>query len=164
MPVPSLITELSTTAGLNSPPGGEDVFPQLDNYLRAHAAFIAQLRATTATEKYQIACSDLTSDLAIDPEAAYFRIQQPLIVSDVRASVLEASATGPVEIDIHVNGVSMFSTLLTIDQGETTSTTAAVPAVISTTALPDDALIVVKITAPGVSARGLIVAIQGMAG
>jgi hypothetical protein len=46
MPVPSLITELSVTAGLNNPPGGEDVFPQLDNYLRAHAAFIAQLKAS----------------------------------------------------------------------------------------------------------------------
>lgn len=44
MAVPSSIDELSTTAGLNAPAGGEDVFPQLDNYLRSHAAFIAFLR------------------------------------------------------------------------------------------------------------------------
>ena len=163
MPVPSLITELSVTAGLNNPPGGEDVFPQLDNYLRAHAAFIAQLRQTIASEKYQIACSDLTSDLEVDPEAAYFRIQQALTVSEVRASVIEASASGAVEIDIEVNGVSMFSTPLTIDAGETTSVTAAVPAVLSTTSLPNDALILIKIDSPGAGARGLIVAIQGTA-
>lgn len=43
MPVPSLITDLSTTAGSNSPAGSES--PALiDDYLRAHASFIAGLR------------------------------------------------------------------------------------------------------------------------
>jgi hypothetical protein len=41
--VPEAITDLSTTAALNSPAGGENVFPQLDNYLRAAFSFIAQL-------------------------------------------------------------------------------------------------------------------------
>lgn len=44
MPVPASITDLSTTAGSNSPPGSESP-ATLDDYLRAHAAFIAQLRA-----------------------------------------------------------------------------------------------------------------------
>lgn len=44
MPVPASITDLSTTAGGNSPPGSESP-ATLDDYLRAHAAFIAQLRA-----------------------------------------------------------------------------------------------------------------------
>ncbi len=161
MPVPSNIEDLSTIAGLNVPVGGENVFPQLDNYLRAHAAFIAQLRQTIQTEKYQIACSDLTSDLEINPEAAYFRIQQPIRISDVRASVLEASVSGAITIDITVNGVSMFSTKLTIDQDETTSTTAAVPYVATIDTLANDDLIVIKIDAPGAGARGLIVSIQG---
>lgn len=43
MPVPSLITELSQTAGSNSPAGSESPITT-DDYLRAHAAFIAQLR------------------------------------------------------------------------------------------------------------------------
>lgn len=44
MPVPAAITDLSTTAGSNSPAGGES--PILtDDYLRAHASFIAQLYA-----------------------------------------------------------------------------------------------------------------------
>lgn len=44
MTVPSTINDLSTTAGSNSPGGGENPFPDLDNILRAHASFIAQLR------------------------------------------------------------------------------------------------------------------------
>lgn len=41
MPVPSSITELSTTPGSNYPTGTESP-SSLDDYLRAHAAFIAQ--------------------------------------------------------------------------------------------------------------------------
>lgn len=43
MPVPASITDLSTTAGSNSPPGSESP-ATIDDYLRTHAAFIAQLR------------------------------------------------------------------------------------------------------------------------
>ncbi len=43
MPVPTLITSLSTTAASNSPDGSESVITT-DDYVRAHAAFIAQLR------------------------------------------------------------------------------------------------------------------------
>jgi hypothetical protein len=42
MPVPAAITDLSTVAASNSPAGGDTVTPNLDNYLRAHASFIAQ--------------------------------------------------------------------------------------------------------------------------
>lgn len=44
MPVPASINDLSTTAGSNSPPGNEQVFPQLDDYLRTVFSFIASLR------------------------------------------------------------------------------------------------------------------------
>jgi hypothetical protein len=44
MPVPTLITDLSTTAGSNSPAGTDAIGTDADNYVRAHAAFIAQLR------------------------------------------------------------------------------------------------------------------------
>lgn len=45
MPVPTTIADLSETAASNSPSGTETVFPGADNYLRAHAAFIAQLQS-----------------------------------------------------------------------------------------------------------------------
>lgn len=44
MPVPSSITDLIQTAGSNSPAGGDSVFPNLDNYIRAIESFIAVLR------------------------------------------------------------------------------------------------------------------------
>ena len=45
MPVPSLITDLSTTAASNSPAGGESARGTIDDYFRAHASFIAQTHA-----------------------------------------------------------------------------------------------------------------------
>lgn len=50
MAVPTSITDLSTTASSNSPAGTEAVLPNLDNYLRAHAAFIAQLSADSLSK------------------------------------------------------------------------------------------------------------------
>lgn len=44
MAVPTLITDLSTTAATNSPAGSENVFPNLDDYLRAQSAFLASVR------------------------------------------------------------------------------------------------------------------------
>lgn len=161
MPVPSVLADLSVTAGLNNPPGGEDVFPQLDNYLRAHAAFIAQLRQSIQTTKYQIACSDLTTSLTTTTTAAYFRIQQALEAVTVRASLLTASSSGLVTVDVKKNGVSMLSTLLTIDVGEKTSETATTPAVLSSTTLADDDEITIAITVAGTGAKGLVVSLQG---
>ena len=111
--------------------------------------------------KYQLSCSNLENDLEAGLDVAYFRVQRVLTLTDVRASLLAASASGVVSISITVNGAPMLSTPLTIDQGETTSTTAAVPVVLSVTAIPDDAEIVVSITAPGAGAKGLIVSLLG---
>jgi len=44
MPVPSSIADLSTSAGSNSPAGSETP-SSIDDYLRSHASFIAQMRA-----------------------------------------------------------------------------------------------------------------------
>ena len=44
MAVPTLITDLSTTIASNSPSGSENVFPNLDDYLRAQSAFLASVR------------------------------------------------------------------------------------------------------------------------
>jgi hypothetical protein len=44
MPVPSTIDELSTNAAENAPQGTDSAKGTVDNYFRAHASFIAQLR------------------------------------------------------------------------------------------------------------------------
>ena len=51
MPVPSAITDLSTSAAGNSPAGSDTVFPSLDDYIRALSAFIAQNYASLATKQ-----------------------------------------------------------------------------------------------------------------
>ena len=58
-------------------------------------------------------------------------MQSSLSVTMVHASLSQPATTGTFTIDILRNGVSVLSTLLTIDAGESNSTTAAVPAILS---------------------------------
>jgi len=53
MPVPASINDLSTTAGNNSPAGGEAP-STVDDYLRTHAAFIAALRDADTSQSSAI--------------------------------------------------------------------------------------------------------------
>tara|TARA_R110002020_G_scaffold225959_3_gene436295 strand:- start:5493 stop:5987 length:495 start_codon:yes stop_codon:yes gene_type:complete len=90
-------------------------------------------------------------------------IRSPYIfrLTQVRASVAVAG-TGLTTIDIKEGGVSILSTLLTIDASETTSTTAATPVVISDYDIADDASITFDVTAfTGAAARELRVYITG---
>lgn len=113
----------------------------------------------------QFACSDLTTALTPGTNKAVFRMPHAMTVTAVRASLATADTGSPVSgvtVDINEGGVSILSTKLTIDGGEKTSTTAATPAVISDTALADDAEITVDIDAVGGNATGLVVAILGL--
>jgi hypothetical protein len=49
MAVPTTFADLSTTAASNSPAGGDNVLPDLDNYLRISFAMLASVKANTAT-------------------------------------------------------------------------------------------------------------------
>lgn len=94
---------------------------------------------------FQFAASDETTALEagvldIQPRAPF-----AFSLTSVRASLRTAATTGTFEIDILANGVSILSTNLTIDATETTSTTAAVPAVLAASSISDDALITVEI-------------------
>ena len=72
-----------------------------------------------------------------------------------RASLSTASSSGAVTVDINSGGSTIFSTNLTIDANETTSTTAATPAVLSTTSIADDSQITIDVDGAGTGARGL---------
>jgi hypothetical protein len=61
MPVPTLISSLSQTAGSNSPPGSESP-TTADDYLRTYASFIAMLRDGVGfTDPVQLASAATTS-------------------------------------------------------------------------------------------------------
>lgn len=116
--------------------------------------------ATAKAEYLVIACSDESTDLA-SGLAVTFRMPFAMTLTGVRASLTTASASGgPVTVDIKEAGASVLSTKLTIDDTETTSTTGT-PAVISDSALADDAQITIHVDDEGTGAKGLKVTLIG---
>lgn len=106
------------------------------------------------TTSFVIACSDETSDLTTG-EKVVFRMPYAYTVEAVRASLTTAATGGTLlTVDINEGGSSILSTKLTIDASETTSTTAATPAVISDSALADDAEMSIDIDAIGSTNTG----------
>lgn len=108
-----------------------------------------------------IAISDETTDITTGAAKVTFRMPYAMTVTSVRASVNTTSSSGTPTVDINEGGVSILSTLLTIDVSEKSSTTAAIPAVISDASLADDAEITIDIDVAGTSAKGLKIIING---
>jgi hypothetical protein len=107
-----------------------------------------------ATKEIGIACSDETTALTTGAGKATFRMPFAMTLTAVRASVTTAPTGSVLTVDINEGGVSILSTKLTIDASEKTSTTAATPAVISDTALADDAEITIDIDGVGSTVAG----------
>lgn len=110
----------------------------------------------------QVAASDLVTALTTGTSVAYFRAPADITLTEIRASLLTASTSGAVTVDVNVNASSILSTLLTIDQDEKTSLTAATPVVISNTTINSDDEITVDIDGAGTGALGLIVTFIGV--
>jgi hypothetical protein len=104
---------------------------------------------------FVIAVSDESTNLATGPNKVYFRMPYAGTLLAVRASVNTAPTDANIEVDINEDGSPLLSTILSIDESEKTSTTAAVPAVISGTgALTDDAEITIDIDQVGSTIAG----------
>lgn len=108
-----------------------------------------------------IAVSDESTAITTGTAKTTFRMPHAMTLTEVRASLSTASSSGNPAIDVNEGGVSIFSTTLTIDSGEKTSTTAATPAVISDASLADDAEITIDIDTAGTGAKGLKVYLIG---
>lgn len=106
------------------------------------------------SEALVIAASDETTALTTGMAKMTFRMPYAFTLREVRASVTTAPTDAALVVDINESNTSILSTKLSIDSGEKTSTTAATPAVISDTALADDAEITVDIDAVGSSTAG----------
>jgi len=108
--------------------------------------------------------SAITVD-AVTPKTT-FRAPYALDLSSgyVRASLTSAPTGAKFEIDVHMNGTTIFTTKITIDINEKTSVTAAIPAVLSVTDIPDDAEFEIFVTQIGstISGMGLKVAVTGI--
>ena len=114
-------------------------------------------------EVIAVPLSDLTTDLTTGAGKAYIRAPFAMTITEVRASVMTAPTGANLAIDINKNTTSIFSTTLTIDAGEKTSTTATTAAVLSTTTIADDDELTFDIDTVGstVAGAGLIVYIKG---
>lgn len=108
-----------------------------------------------SVEPMAFALSDETTALTTGNGKLTVRAPFAFTITAVRASLTTASSTGAVTIDVNDGTTTIFSTPLTIDQGELTSTTAAAAAVISDNAIADDASIRFDIDGAGVGAAGL---------
>jgi hypothetical protein len=126
----------------------------------ATTAFVAAALAKQA-EVFVFALGDETTAISVGTAKLTWRCPFPFTVTAVRASLVVASSVGIPTVDINESGTSILSTKLTIDATETTSVTAATPAVISDTSLADDAEITFDIDVAGTGAKGLKVAIYG---
>ena len=117
MPVPSLVTDLSATIASNSPAGSDNVFPDLDNYLRALSGFLASIRdnsgngwvspyATAANPSYT---GTLTGGTGV------VNLGSGQFIKDASGSVLigKAAATNNEKLGIKGTGAAAVPTLLT---------------------------------------------------
>lgn len=113
--------------------------------------------------EYSAAVSDEATALTAGTAKLTFRMPCAMTVTSVRASVGTAPTGSTLIVDINENGTSILSTKLSIDVTEKTSTTAAVPAVISDSALADDSEITIDIDQIGstIAGAGLKVTIIG---
>lgn len=109
---------------------------------------------------------DQTTDLTAAAGKKFFRMPYAFTLTGVRASVSTAPVGSTIIVDINEGagaGTSILSTKLTIDAAEFSSTTAAAAAVISDTALDDDAQISIDIDqiGSGTAGKGLKVVLLG---
>jgi hypothetical protein len=118
---------------------------------------------TGLPEAIQLAASDETTALTTGTGKVTFRMPYAMTLTAVRASLTTAQASGTIfTVDINESGTTILSTKLTIDNTEKTSTTAATAAVISDSALADDAEITIDIDQIGDgTATGLKITLIG---
>ncbi len=114
-------------------------------------------------EAIQLAASDESTALTTGTAKVTFRMPFKMTLTDVRASLTTAQTSGSIfTVDVNLNGTSVLSTKLTIDNTEKTSVSAATPAVISTSSLADDSEITIDIDQIGDgTAKGLKITLNG---
>jgi hypothetical protein len=117
------------------------------------------LTATFVPMVYEFALSDETTAITTGTAKVTWRAPHAMNITDVRASLSTVSSSGLPTVNIKESGTTIFSTKLTIDANEKTSTTAATAYVLSDSSIADDAEITFDIDVAGTGAAGLKVKI-----
>jgi hypothetical protein len=108
-----------------------------------------------------IPVGDETTTITTGTAKVTWRAPFAFTLTGVKAEVNTVSSSGKPTFDIKETGTTIFSTLLSIDASAFTSATAGVPAVISDTAIANNAEITIDITVAGTGAKGPKVTIYG---
>ena len=103
---------------------------------------------------FDLTVGDETTALTAATGKKTWRAPFAFTLTGVRASVTTAPTDADLIVDINMGGTTILSTKLSIDATEKTSTTAATAAVISTSAITDDAEITIDIDQIGSSVAG----------
>jgi hypothetical protein len=142
------------TTGITQSPG--------DNTTKLATTAFVQASLSQA-KSIMVAVTDEVTPIGSGTGKISFRMPYAMTLTSVKASLVVAQASGSIfTVDINEGGTTILSTKLTIDNTETTSVTAATPAVISDSALADDAVITVDVDGVGNgSAIGLKIALIG---
>jgi len=143
-------SKLSALTELTVAPADADEFYINDGGTEKRITYV-KLRPV---ESFIIAASDETTDLTTGTAKSTFRMPYAFTLTAVRISVTTAPVGSTIIIDINETASSILSTKLTIDASEKTSETAATAAVISDTALADDAEMTIDIDQIGSSTAG----------
>lgn len=112
MPVPSSIADLASTAGSNYPAGSESP-STADDYFRAHASFIAQLRAVVggaANPDIPSAAADLEADLLNSADSA----KGGALVGFARSQLASIVSSAANALNGHSISVWEFASLITV--------------------------------------------------
>lgn len=128
----------------------DDMSSDSDEYVPTQQS----VKAYASIEAIGIACSDESTDLTVVDGAAIFRMPFAFTLTGVRATVTTAPVGSEIIVDITEGGTTVLSTLLTIDVAGKSSEDATTPAVISDSALSDDAEISINIDQIGSSTAG----------
>lgn len=113
-----------------------------------------KLARQVATQVVGLALGDLSTTITAGSSKAYWVAPYNGTFLGAFGSVLTASSSGVVTYDINVNGSTVLSTKLTIDANETSSITAATPAVFSSTTFNAGDRITLDIDTAGTGAVG----------
>ena len=111
-----------------------------------------------------VACSNLTTALTAVTAQMTFPWPRGVTLTSVHAFLVTPQTSGSIfTVDVNEGGVSILSTKITIDNGESDSTTAVTPPVLSDTGLASMASITVDIDQVGDgTAKGLYLVFVGV--
>lgn len=111
--------------------------------------------AAPQVEAFAIPCSDKTSAVAVGESTQDFIVPYAVTLQAVYGALSTVQASGTTfTVDIKVNGVSLLSTLITIDNGGRTSFTAATQPTISAPSLAKGDRLTFHVTAAGTGGKG----------